>query len=232
MTQTDPKTDADALLDAALMHVAFDGWSEVSFNAAVADTGLDPVVARALFPRGSVDLAVAFHKRGDDIMAARMAATDMSGLKYREKVALAVRLRIEAVEDREAVRRGTTLFALPMHAADGARLIWGTADRIWTALGDTSDDVNWYTKRATLSGVYSATVLYWLGDDSLDNQATWDFLDRRIDDVMRIEGAKAKMRNNPVLGKLLAGPNMLLSRIKAPQTPATDIPGQWRGPNG
>jgi ubiquinone biosynthesis protein COQ9 len=53
-----------------------------------------------------------------------------------------------------------------MHAADGAKAIWGTADRIWTALGDTSDDLNWYTKRATLSAVYGSTVLYWLGDDS------------------------------------------------------------------
>ncbi len=32
----------------------------------------------------------------------------------------------------------STLFALPQHAADGARAIWGTADAIWTALGDTS----------------------------------------------------------------------------------------------
>ena len=62
------------------------------------------------------------------------------------------------------VRRGTTLFALPHHAAEGAKLIWGTADAIWTALGDTSDDVNWYTKRATLSAVYGSVVLFWLGE--------------------------------------------------------------------
>ena len=71
---------------------------------------------------------------------------------------------------------------LPHMAPEGARLIWGTADRIWTALGDTSDDVNWYTKRATLSGVYAAVVLYWLGDDSTDGQATRAFIDRRISD--------------------------------------------------
>ena len=42
------------------------------------------------------------------------------------------------------MRRGTTLFALPTHTADGAKAIWGTADKIWNTLGDTSDDVNWY----------------------------------------------------------------------------------------
>ena len=88
------------------------------------------------------------------------------------------------IADREAVRRAAALFALPLYAADGARAVWHTADTIWTALGDTSDDINWYSKRATLSAVYGAVVLYWLGDDSQDHQASWEFLDRRIDDVM------------------------------------------------
>ena len=222
-----PTDAADRLLDAALMHVPFDGWSEASFRAAVADTGVDPVVARGLFPRGALDLAVAFHKRGDAQMLARLAETDLSNMRFRDRVAFAVRTRIEVVEDREAVRRGTTLFALPMHAADGARLIWGTADAIWTALGDTDRDLNWYTKRATLSGVYSSTVLYWLGDDSLDGQATWDFLDRRIEDVMRFEKVKAGVQNNPVLSRLMAGPRAVLGRVRAPGAPRDDLPGGW-----
>ena len=127
--------------------------------------------------------------------------------------------------DRELVRRGTTLFSLPMHAADGAKAIWGTADRIWKALGDESRDVNWYTKRATLSAVYSATVLYWLGDDSAGHRATWDFLDRRIEDVMRFEKTKADFRAS-ALGKALAGPMKILDRIKAPAPVPAELPGQ------
>ncbi len=216
----------DRLLDAILMHVPFDGWSETSFRAAVMDAGVDKTVARGLFPRGAVDLAVAFHRRGDAAMAERVAATALTDMRYRDRVAFAVRARIEAAEDREAVRRGTTLFALPMHAADGAKLIWGTSDAIWTALGDTSDDVNWYTKRATLSGVYSSTVLYWLGDDSLGQEATWAFLGRRIEDVMRIEKVKAQMRDNKLLSTLMAGPAMVLERIKAPgMRGRDDLPG-------
>lgn len=225
------ETTKTALLDAALMHVPFDGWSEATFQAAVKDCDLQMSVARAICPRGAVDLAVAFHKAGDASMIARLKETDMSEMKFRDKVTLAVRYRLEAVADKEAVRRGTTLFALPMYAADGAKLIWGTSDAIWTALGDASDDVNWYTKRATLSGVYSATVLYWLGDDSPQGMATWDFLDRRIADVMRIEQIKAKARNSPVISRLMAGPNWLLSRIKAPgQMPGADLPGSWTAP--
>lgn len=215
-----------SILDAALMHVPFDGWSEASFRAAVADAGVDPVVARGVYPRGAIDLAVAYHKRGDAAMLHRLHATDLSDMRFRDRVAFAVRTRIEAAEDREAVRRGTTLFALPMHAADGARLIWGTSDAIWTALGDTSRDVNWYTKRATLSGVYSSTVLYWLGDDSLGCEATWAFLDRRIEDVMRFEKLKSSVRDNRLLSGLMAGPARLLERVKAPATDGvSDLPG-------
>lgn len=216
----------EAVLDAALMHVPFDGWSEATLRAAIAQSGVSPGLARALFPRGAVDLALAYHRRGDAAMVARLTAADLGGLRFRDRIAQAVRWRLEGA-DREAVRRGATLFALPLHAADGARAIWGTADAIWTALGDTSRDVNWYTKRATLSGVYAATVLYWLGDDSLDHQATWEFLDRRIDDVMRFEKAKAGLRDNPVGKALLAGPLKLMERVKAPNLP-DDLPGNFR----
>ncbi len=224
----DPK---DRLLDAALSHVPFDGWSEATFTAALRDTDIDRTVGRALFPRGAVDLAMAYHQRGDTAMQDRIATADLGDLRFRDKIATAVRWRIEAAEDREVVRRGTALFALPHHAADGAKLIWQTSDAIWNALGDTSDDINWYTKRATLAGVYSATVLFWLGDTSAGYAATWDFLDRRIDDVMQIEKLKAQVRESPTLSRLMSGPNWLLSHIKAPtRAPRAGLPGSWTSP--
>lgn len=230
MTET-TQNPKDKLLEAALMHVPFDGWSEATFQAAIADTGVDSTIARAVCPRGAVDLAVAFHKQGDAKMLERMKSEDLSEMKFRDKIAAMVRFRLEVVTDKEVVRRGTTLFALPQHAPDGAKLVWGTCDAIWDALGDTSDDVNWYTKRATLSAVYSATVLFWLGDTSEDHQATWEFLDRRIENVMQIEKLKAQVNNSPTLSKLMAGPNWLLSHVKAPtRLPKMDLPGSWTSP--
>lgn len=215
----------DRVLDAALMHVPFDGWSASTLRAAVADAGVEPGLARALFPRGGVDLALAYHARGDNEMVARLQTMDMGSLRFRDRVAAAVRARLE-VADQELVRRGTTLFALPMHAADGAKAIWGTADRIWAALGDTSQDLNWYTKRATLSAVYGSTVLYWLGDTSPGNQATWDFLDRRIDNVMQIEKLKASARENPLGKAMMAGPGKIFSTLRAPKLP-DNLPGRF-----
>lgn len=222
----------DTMVDASLPHVAFDGWSEATYLAAVEDSGTDPVVADMLFPRHGVDLALAFHRQGDRLMAEEIARRDFASLRIRERIVEAVKIRLEVTGDREVVRRGTTLFALPQNAPLGARAIWDTCDAIWNALGDPSRDGNWYTKRATLAGVYSSTVLYWLGDDSPGHADTWAFLDRRIEDVMRIEKMKAQVRENPVLRTVFAGPTWLMSQMKAPmRTPDVNVPGAWR-PSG
>lgn len=216
----------DKLIDAILMHVVFDGWSDVAFDAAVTDTGIDPIVARGLFPRGARDVARAWHDRGDARMVSAMQAADTSGMRYSEKVAHAVRLRIQAIDDKEALRRAMVQNALPLNAPDGARMLWQTADHIWNALGDTSEDYNWYTKRMTLSGVIGSTLLFWLGDDSPDSQATWEFLDRRIDNVMQFEKVKARITQGP-LGRALTTPGSLLNMIRAPRH-RDDLPGGSR----
>tara|TARA_R110002167_G_scaffold364581_2_gene586740 strand:+ start:88220 stop:88903 length:684 start_codon:yes stop_codon:yes gene_type:complete len=218
-------TRIETLIDAALPNVTFDGWSQASFDAAIKQTGIAPATAKILCPRGAIDLAVAYHKRGDAAMMRAMAQADLTAMRYSEKVAHAIRLRLAVAGDKEVVRRGTTLFSLPHHAAEGAKLVWGTADAIWTALGDTSDDANWYSKRATLSAVYGSVVLFWLGDTE---GATDDFIGRRIENVMQFEKIKAQINKNPLL-KPLTGPlGKMMGAIKAPKSgPNPDLPGIW-----
>jgi ubiquinone biosynthesis protein COQ9 len=219
-----------AVIAAALPHVAFDGWTDRTLAQAVEDAGVDPGLSRLAFPRGGVDLALAFHRARDAALADDLAAADLLGLRFRDRVAFAVMRRLELVAgDREAVRRGVALFALPHHAPDGARAIWQTADTIWTALGDESRDFNWYSKRATLSAVYSAALLYWLGDETPGASATREFIGRRIDNVMEFEQLKSRIRGNPLGAAMLKGPQALLDRVRAPgDTPASDLPGSWR----
>ncbi len=213
----------ERLLDAVLPHVVFDGWSRAALDAAADESGTDPGLARLAFPRGGIDMVEAFHRRADRRLAEELAGTDLSTMRMRERITHCVRRRIELVADhREAVRRGAALLALPIHAGEGARLVWETADIIWNACGDTATDYNWYTKRLTLGGVYSSTMLYWLGDASPNFSNSWAFLDRRIDDVMSIEKAKASIEENPLLRAATWGPRQLLGLIRAP--------GAARGP--
>lgn len=219
------KTDRDRLLDAALGHVCFVGWNDECLVEACRDIGISVEQARVLCPRGALDLAVDYHRRADAEMIAALNKIDLSQMRFRDRVALAVRLRIEAV-DKELVRRGSALFSLPQNIAEGGQLIWGTADAIWTALGDVSEDANWYTKRATLSAVYGSTVLFWLGDDSEDYTETWAFLDRRIDNVMQFEKLKSNIKNIPGVGPTF---ERVMSEISKPKAQAMqDVPGTWK----
>ncbi|MEM6668613.1 MAG: COQ9 family protein [Pseudomonadota bacterium] len=228
----DPVLEARArILTAALPNVPFDGWSDACLKLAIEDAGVDRNLAKLAYPRGGLDLASAFHRLGDEEMVQRLKNADLGAMRIRERVTFAVRTRIEiAARHREAVRKGAALYALPTNTAEGARLIWETADHIWTALGDPSEDLNWYSKRAILSGVYSSTVLYWLGDNSEGFEDTWGFLDRRIDGVMRFEKFKAQVKENPLGRMLMRGPEWLASRVRKPGGPVetgtpVDLPG-------
>jgi ubiquinone biosynthesis protein COQ9 len=183
-------TDRDALrsrlLDAALGHVAFDGWTPAALNAAVRDLGVDHALAQNAFRGGAADMIDCWNRRSDQQMLAALEIRDLAALRFRDRVALAVRLRLEAAGNREAVRRGLSFLSLPQNAALAARLLYRTVDAIWHGLGDRSTDFSFYTKRGLLAGVYGSTVLYWLDDRSPESAATWEFLDRRIADVMKI----------------------------------------------
>ena len=204
------------LMLAALPNVAFDGWSNSTFVAACREADISERKARLFCPRGALDLAVAFHKWGDDQFEISFKKKSISKLKVREKIKKAVELRIKLASNKEAVRRGVVLFALPIYAFEGSRLIWDTADLIWELIGDNSEDYNWYSKRTILSAVYAATVLYWLGDNSEGNEETWHFLDRRIEDVMKFENVKVQLKTNKFTKEFNGLAGNFLKKIKRP----------------
>lgn len=224
---TDPTRAA--LLRAMLPHVPFEGWSDRAFVHAAQEAEVTLGEARAAAPRGALDLAVEWHRQGDRAMLRAMGEADLSAMRFRERVAFALKARMAAVPEREALRRSAALFALPVNAALGAQLLWETADAVWSALGDTSRDGNWYSKRATLAAVLASVVLYRLGDDSPDLHRTRAFIDRRIDGVMALEKWKAGAKDNPVLRPLARPMGWIMGQIRAPSRP--DLPGGWR-PDG
>ena len=220
--------DLDALLDAALRHVAFDGWSAATMAAAAADAELSEADAKALAPRGAFDLVAALHRRGDNAMKERLETAELDSLRFRDRVAMALKFRLDAMPDQQVARRTAAFLSVPVHAPEGAKLVWDTADMIWNELGDTSRDGNWFTKRATLSAVFGSTLLYWLGDESPDHAATNAFIDRRIDEVMQIESLKGKLRQNPFTRPFMDAQAALFERFLAPNgKKGSGLPGRW-----
>jgi len=201
-----------ALLRTVLRHVPFDGWSPAALKAGAADLGLDLPKALLLVPGGMTELAALFHEEADRQMLEALAKRDLAALKIRERIALAVRLRLEPWNaDREAVRRLLGFLAQPQEAPRAAKLLYRTVDAIWHGIGDRSTDYNFYTKRALLAGVVSSTALYWLDDKSEGCRESWSFLDRRIADVMKIPQQIGRAKK---LFEKLPDPARILRRLR------------------
>jgi len=184
-----------ALLKATLSHVPFDGWTRTALLAGARDGGIEQALADNAFPGGMAELLDFYHRHADIEMVRTLEArADLATLKTREKVALAIRLRLEANAGyREAIREALAFLALPTNAPLGAKCLYRTVDAIWYAAGDKATDFSFYTKRGLLAGVYGATVLYWLNDKSDGSAETWTFLDRRIADVMKIYELRGRL---------------------------------------
>lgn len=210
-TAYDWQADRDRLVDAILPHVPFDGWSDAAFKAGADDAGIDLPRALNAFPGGMAEVLAYNHRRHDQALIERMARGTGAG-RIRDRIADAVRQRLElAGGQREAVRAGVSFLMLPGNATLGPKLLYGTVDAIWYAIGDKSTDFSFYTKRAILAGVYSATLLYWLHDKSENHAASWAFLERRIDEVMKIPAVKGRLKS---VFERLPNPLHLLQRDK------------------
>jgi ubiquinone biosynthesis protein COQ9 len=180
------------VLAAFVARAAADGWSERCLRAAAAGVGAD--LAAVAFPGGLKDLTRHFIEGADARAAAALAAHDLEAMRVRERIAAAVRLRlVEHAEHKPALRALVTALATPRLAALGARALWGTASGLWYAVGDRATDFSFYSKRALLGGVYAATLLYWLDDESADSAAAWRFLDDRIAEAMGIQRLRGRL---------------------------------------
>ena len=84
------------------------------------------------------------------------------------------------------MRRLLVWSVLPRNIRKATQYLWRAADTVWTAAGDTSTDYNRYTKRLLLIVVMKTTLSFWLNDHSPECAETWAFLDRRLDDVMKV----------------------------------------------
>ena len=200
---------AIAVVKATLSHVPFDGWSDTALASGAADVGVDKHMVSALFPRGAID-AISLHSRlADTEMVAAFDALPKKPQKIHLAIRALILLRLElAQQNKDAVRRALTVLALPAHAILSAELLYKTVDAMWRAVGQTDTGFSFYTRRATLAAVYSATLLAWLADNNGDMSKTEAFLDRRLANVASIPKATAPLRGVKVAGEQLVR-NML-----------------------
>ena len=194
MTNDETGRLRDEILLATLRHVPFDGWTRKALRRGAADCGCEAEAARRAFPGGPAGLAEYYSRYADREMLAAIEKIDLAPMRATERVGAVVWTRLEqSGAHREAIRRVLGFLALPQNGLLAARCMYRTVDAIWRAAGDESTDWNFYSKRGLLAGVFGATVLYWLNDESEDFADTRAFLDRRLGDAAKCGKATAKI---------------------------------------
>jgi len=208
------QTAREAILSAMLRQIAFDGWTQKALHGAIAATQLPKGAEALYFPEGPLEVIRFWSDQMDKAVERDLAALDQTKMKIRDKVTAGVLARLYAIgPHEEAARRALARLAMPDALGQGPKQLWSAADTIWRAIGDTSTDANYYSKRTILSGVIGSTLGVWLGDDDPQKAKARNFLDARIANVMQFEKAKWQFKkqaeNMPrptaILGKLRYG---------------------------
>ena len=200
-----PSKDAAAILEAALLHVPFDGWGRDVLVAGASDIGMDSAVVDELFPNGAVDAILMHSALADAAMTDKFATMADRPEKIHLMIRTLILLRLEHANlHKEAIRRGLAVLAVPANTPASAKALYRTVDAMWRAAGQRDTDFSFYTKRASLAGVYSATLLAWLADNSGSMTATEAFLDRRLRDIGQIPKMTAPVKAVMTTGKRMA----------------------------
>ena len=183
----DDETKRKKLIEAVLNHIPFDGWSPVSLEMAAADCELSKTEMHNLFPEGIADAIAAYSAYADKNMLTAFqgeGASDTATMPVHIKIRTLILIRLKQAACTKRLCADIDRACRPQHAKLAAQLCTAQLMR-WRA-AEIPQQIIISTKRATLSAVYSATLLAFLSDNSADMAKTEAFLDRRLADVARL----------------------------------------------
>uniref|UniRef100_A0A7N8XL89 Ubiquinone biosynthesis protein n=1 Tax=Mastacembelus armatus TaxID=205130 RepID=A0A7N8XL89_9TELE len=181
------------ILTAALEFVPLHGWSMEAIAAGAETLGLSSA-STGMFSNGAGDLVLHFitqcNSQLTEILAEQHMQVQLGQAEPKEtadflKDAVETRLRMY-IPYIETWPQAMSILLLPHNIPDSLKHLSTLVDDIWYYAGDRSTDMNWYTKRAALTGIYNTTELVMIQDSSPDFQDTWNFLDNRIQDVVNM----------------------------------------------
>lgn len=201
------------ILTASLKFVHDLGWSQQAISAGAESIGY-PGVIHGMFPNRGADLVHYFYltcnTKLNDVLKEQSRSnqeTDTKETRTHEshvREAVEIRLRM-VIPYKKTWPQALALMALPPNVPMSLANLLTLVDDICYYAGDRSVDINWYTRRVVLAGIYKTTELYMLQDGSEDHKQTWQFLERRIKDASQIHGILASTSD-------LSLPDQALSR--------------------
>ncbi|OAA81879.1 ubiquinone biosynthesis protein COQ9 [Akanthomyces lecanii RCEF 1005] len=181
----------EAILSAAYGHVPQHGFSARALGLGARDAGyLD--ISPSVLPDGAFNL-IRYHlvlQRHNLASRSQELFKGKESLGSGAKVAALTWARLLGNKDViEHWQEALAAMAQPSHVPESIKELAQLSDEIWFLSGDTTVDPSWYTKRATLSMIYTTTELFMTNDKSPEFTETNKFLTRRLEEVQSVGGA-------------------------------------------
>ncbi|CAF0818358.1 unnamed protein product [Adineta ricciae] len=182
----------DEILRESLNYVNEQGWTMDAIRSGVRASN-QPTTVEGLFSNG-YDLVEYFMRDANAKMSAYMNDKAKNGNKQGSHLLIdGLKHRLSLVVPYantwdQALAQG----ALPQNAMRGWKNLLDLAGDAWHGIGDTSTDMNWYSKRLLLAAVYKSAEIYMIQDQSPDKVDTMNFLERRLGDFQ----AMGSVRNS------------------------------------
>ncbi|KAI8902480.1 COQ9-domain-containing protein [Globomyces pollinis-pini] len=184
------------LLDASLLYVPEYGWTKTALMNGAESLGWTSM-SHGICKRGPIELVEHFIQTSTAQLSEELKShPDFLDLKTTARIKRLVSIRLMMTSPYiDKWPQALSLMGLPQNAPNTVKQLAELVDEIWFLAGDQSIDLNWYSKRMLLAGVYTSTELFMTTDKSTDFQDTFAFLDRRLGDVGTIGRGISEVSN-------------------------------------
>ncbi len=172
--------------------LAQDNWSDEMLENAEEKIGVEKGYRHILYPDGIAQVVMAFENMLDQEMLDTLSLLDRPK-KIRDSIALALETRVMKVAGKNLILKSSGFFVVPSNVLVGSKVAWNTCDLIWKYAGDKSKDMNYYSKRSLLLGVYLSASAFFLADESKDYKETTSFIKNALDNIINIASFKSKL---------------------------------------
>jgi ubiquinone biosynthesis protein COQ9 len=179
--------------------LVFEGWNQQTLEKSIESAGLDKSQLAILYPGGIAEFTQEFIDGCNKQALEISAEPSFTKLKTQEKVRELIFSRIKTyhfkLQNLEALKKFMAYNVKPFQLGESLKNIYDFSSDVWYTIGDKSTDFSFYTKRLSLSMIYSKSMLYSLNDKSENLHSTQKFIQNSIDGLMKINKLKSKIKN-------------------------------------
>ena len=187
------KIRKEILIDAK-PHVAKYGWSKSIFNKIAKNSKYENTIILKLFPEGYLSLIQLYLDEINIQMTEESKKKTMLRLKVHERIRELCILRLNIMQKEKKIIKKTFFhLLLPSNSTFCLKNLYKTVDQIWYLAGDCSTDFNFYSKRAILASIYTATIIHFVNNDDLEK--TIKLLNKQLKRVSKIPKIKEKLNS-------------------------------------